>query len=124
MGILRMVESDLVYARKMVGAGWDGIASARKELNGEVFTSASKAAGWTPTAIGAGLGMLSSHLIGKRRSASSVAMGGLIGSVVGFGAGVAWGSRRFTGTAARKSIRLMTAVRDARWLERNPIDYA
>jgi hypothetical protein len=51
-------------------------------------------------------------------------MGGLVGSALGFGGGVAWASRGFTGTAARHAIRGVNNVRDARWLERNPIDYA
>ena len=61
---------------------------------------------------------------GKRRSASSVVIGGLLGSVVGWGAGVAWKSRHFAGAATTKAMRSIHAVRDAHWLEQNPIDYA
>ena len=124
MEIVHTVKSDLAYLGRLVGAGLDGIASARHEVDGGAFTPASKAAVWTSTAIGAAIWMLSGGLVGNRRSASNVAVGGLVGSVLGFGAGVAWGSRRFTGTAARSAIRQINTARDERWLERNPIDYA
>jgi hypothetical protein len=62
--------------------------------------------------------------MGKRRSVSSVALNGLIGSIVGFGAGAAFGLRGFAGSAARNSTQLINAVLDERFLERNPIDYA
>jgi len=119
MELLRSLKSELLYATEMAGAGLNGIASARQDFDRNLFTPA-----WMPTAIGGGIGLLSRFLVGKRRSASSVAIGGLLGSVVGFTAGVAWKSRHVTGTAARKSIRLVNAVRDARWLEQNPVDYA
>jgi hypothetical protein len=37
---------------------------------------------------------------------------------------VAWASRRVTGSAAKRAIGGVNNVRDARWLERHPIDYA
>jgi len=89
MGTVHAHHSDLVYLRQLVGAGFDGIASARHELHGRVFTAASRTAVWTPPAIGAAVGMLSTRLMGKRRS---MVMGGLIGGVVGLGAVAAWAS--------------------------------
>jgi hypothetical protein len=121
---VRSLRSDLSYFRQLVGAGWDGIASARQELNSGVFPSPRQAVLWTPAAIGATIGVLGPRLIGNRKSASSMAMGGLVGSVLGFGAALAWSSRRFTGPAARKAVRNVNAARDARWLETHPINYA
>jgi hypothetical protein len=49
---------------------------------------------------------------------------GLLGGVIGFGAGVAWESRRLTASAACGALRNISKVRDEHWLERHPIDYA
>jgi hypothetical protein len=115
----RPLESELSYAKKIAGAGWDSVVSARQET--AIFPASTKAI-WVAVAVGAGVGILSR--MGKRGTASTVAIGALIGGVVGFGAGIAWESRQFSGTVARKAIREIGAVRDARWLERHPIDYA
>ena len=120
MNFLRMLQSELSYTRKIAAAGWEGIASAQRQHDGEIFQPAN----WTLAALGAGVGVLSGLVNRKRTSVSTMALGGLIGSFVGLGAGVAWGSRQFAGTAARNSTRLISGVLDARWLERNPIDYA
>ena len=120
MPLPRPLESELSYARKIAGAGWGSVVSARQET--KVFPASTKAV-WIAVAVGAGVGMLS-RVGGKRSTAATVAIGALIGGVVGFGAGIAWESREFTGTVARKAMREIGAVRDARWLERNPIDYA
>jgi hypothetical protein len=37
---------------------------------------------------------------------------------------LAWASRGYTGSAARGAIKKINVVRDARWLEKNPINYA
>jgi hypothetical protein len=124
METVRSLESDLAYLKQLVGAGLNGIGSARHELDGNMFTSPLQAVVWTPTAIGATIGMLGTRLIANRKSLSSVAIGGLVGSVLGVGAALAWSSRRFTGLAARKAVRHVNAARDAHWLETNPIDYA
>ena len=119
MPLPRPLESELSYARKIAGAGWESVVTARQETS--VFPASTKAI-WIAVAVGAGVGMLSRA--GKRSTASTVAIGALIGSVVGFGAGIAWESRQFTGAVARNAKREIGAVRDAHWLERHPIDYA
>jgi hypothetical protein len=118
-----LLASDIAYFRNMVKAGLDGITSARNERSG-IFTPRWKAAAWTPALVGAAIGALSTCFDKKRRSVPRAAIGGLVGSALGFGGGVAWASRSFTGTAARHAIRGVNNVRDARWLERNPINYA
>ena len=124
MEIVHLRDSDFAYLKQLVQAGLDGIDSARNERDGRVFTPPLQTVVWTPAAIGATIGMLSTHLIGKRKSASRVAMGGLAGSVLGFGAALAWASRGCIGPAARTAVRRIDAIRDARWLESHPIDYA
>jgi hypothetical protein len=123
MPSLRSLESDLAYVRELLGAGADGIASARRELAGRVFTPPLHPAAWTPAAVGATVG-LTARLMSKRNSRSSVAMSGLVGTVLGFGAALAWTSRGFTALACRRAVRHVNATRDAHWLEAHPIDYA
>lgn len=124
METVRSIQSDLAYFKQLVGAGWDGVTATRRELDEGVFMSPLQAVVWGPTAIGATIGMLSSRATGSRKSALRMALGGLIGSVLGFGAALAWASREFTGPAARRAVRHVNAARDAHWLETHPIDYA
>jgi len=124
MRISSLPASEMAYFKNLIGAGRDGITSARNEMHGDVFTPALKDAAWTPAALGAAIGVLSACFGKERRSFTRAAIGGLVGSVLGFGGGVAWASRRFTGIAARRAVRGVNSVRDARWLERHPIDYA
>jgi hypothetical protein len=121
---VRSLRSDMAYVKQLVGAGFDGIAAARLETAGRIFVPPLQTVVWTPAAIGATMGALSTRMIAKNKSASGVAVGGLIGSVFGFGAALAWSSRHFTRPAARHTIRRVNAARDAHWLESHPIDYA
>jgi hypothetical protein len=123
MANVRSLESDLAYVKALLGAGAVGIASARRELAGRVFAPPLHPAAWTPAAVGATVG-LTTGLIRKRKSRSSVAIGGLVGSVLGFSAALAWTSRHFTAVVCRRAVRHVNATRDAHWLEANPIDYA
>jgi hypothetical protein len=51
-------------------------------------------------------------------------VGGLVGGILGFGGGVAWGSRKATSAVARRAAKNFGAVRDQHWLEKHPIAYA
>ena len=123
MDSLRRVQPDIAYLRSLIGAGLTGISAARREVGGQVFTPSLRTAAWTPAAIGATIGALGSGMTGSRK-ASRIAIGGLLGTLLGFGAALAWTSRRFTGCAARRATHLVNATRDAHWLEGHPIDYA
>ena len=79
---------------------------------------------WVATAIGGAIGALSAVVGRRRRSGYGSVWGGVVGSTIGFGGGIAWASRDFTGAVARSVIRKVNVARDARWLERNPINYA
>ena len=118
------LKPDLGYLKRLAGAGWDGFASARQEMRGGMFSPPLETAVWTPAALGAAIGMVGTRLLVKRKSASSAAVGGLVGSLVGCGAAIAWSSRRYTNRAAHRAARLVNAARDAHWLESHPIDYA
>ncbi len=123
MQTTRGFEPDLAYLRALIRAGLEGISTARHELGGGVFTPPLTAAVWKPVAIAATVGALGTRLSGNRK-AGNIVVGGLVGSVVGFGAALAWTSRRFTSRAARTALRLVNTTRDAHWLEAHPIDYA
>jgi len=118
------VASEFGYLGRLMGAGLDGIASARREARGSVFVPPLRKVVWMPAAIGAAVGALTAGADQKRRSASRLTTGALVGTAVGFGAGLVWASRHFTGRAAGMAARNVSALRDAHWLERNPIDYA
>jgi hypothetical protein len=118
----RALELDIAYLGELVGAGWDGIAAARNRTSTRVFTSPLDAV--APTAIGAAIGALSTRLLQRRKSGFTVAMGGLVGSIVGCGAALAWSSRGIVVPAARGAAQRVNAVRDAHWLQANPITYA
>jgi hypothetical protein len=118
------LESNFAYLRQLVGAGLEGIASAQRETSGGVFTPALNRVIWGPAAIGAAAGVLSSGLIGNRKSGLRLVMGGLLGTALGSGAALGWASRRFVGPAARRAAHHVNAARDTHWLATHPIDYA
>jgi hypothetical protein len=123
MKLPRLLQSDVTYVRDLVGAGWAGIGSARKESGERVITPAFKRTVWAPIAIGTALGVLAACSKRGRKTRHAI-LGGLAGSVVGFGGSVAWAARGVTGAAARGAVTRVNTVRDARWLEKNPIAYA
>ena len=65
----RSLKPDLTYLKQLVGAGWDGIAFARHEMRDGVFSPPLETVVWTPTAVGAAIGLLSTQLSGKRNRA-------------------------------------------------------
>jgi hypothetical protein len=123
MGSAHCFQPDIAYLRRLTGVGSDAIASAKRELGGNVFTPPLKVSACTPVLIGAAIGVLGTRLAGNR-TASSIVISGLVGSIVGCGGVLLWTSRRFTGCAVRRALRLVNATRDAHWLETHPIDYA
>lgn len=124
MAASQSLKSDLTYTRCLIGAVLEGFNSAPTAPNGRAFAPVLTSAVWPPMAVGAVIGLLSAGLSRGNKPAYRVAMGGLLGSALGFGAVVAWTSRDFTGAVARGTIQKVNTVRDARWLEKNPIAYA
>jgi len=118
------LKSDITYTRCLVQAVWDGVASAPERTNSRASTPIMSGSFWAPAAIGAAIGLLSAGLDRRPTSGYRVAVRGLVGGTLGFGAGMAWASRDLTGAVARGTIQRVNGVRDARWLEKNPIAYA
>ena len=118
---LQSTTSNSHYVLDLVRAGMKGMRSAPRQagIPRNLMTSA-----WAPAAIGAIVGASTVSLDRRRKSVYDVAKGGFVGSVVAIGCSVAWNLGKPTGVAARSAWRSMNQVRDAHWLERNPIDYA
>jgi hypothetical protein len=108
---IRSLRSDLAYVGDLVEAGMDGFAPLPAGL-------------WIPAVIGAAAGAAATYLIRDRKPGYGVATGALLGGAAGLSGSVLWGSRSATAAAARSAARRVSAVRDARWLEKHPIAYA
>lgn len=119
----RWLESDVHYAKNLVGAGLDGVTSAWKQPGEPRFPAVSKSALWMPIAIGAAIGAFGSSLRTPRRLGPRTAIGGLVGGALGLGGSVAWASRGLTGAVVRNTVHKVNAARDAHWLEKNPVAY-
>jgi hypothetical protein len=110
----RSLNSDLTYVRDLIGAGWKGAVAARPSVRSQAGLFVA------PAVLGAGLGALGALIKKDRRTIMKCASIGLIGAAVGLSAGAAWASRG----SARAALRNVNTVRDAHWLEKNPIAYA
>lgn len=119
----RLHETNLGYLKALIDAGIDGIAAARREHAGGIFHPPLRDAVWPSLAIGATAGALGAGLAGRRKR-STMVMGTVVGSMVGVGAALAWASRGFAGSAARRAAQCVNASRDDHWLQSHPIDYA
>jgi hypothetical protein len=130
MSLRSWSRSNADYGRKMLNSGLDGARSGREAfLNGRPLTpflSESVRNAWTPAAIGACLGALSSYPNHRpnQYSIGRVFAYGFLGGAIGFGAGIAWESRRLTASVAAGALKNMERVSDEHWLEKHPIDYA
>jgi hypothetical protein len=111
-----MNSSNKTYGRKLVEAAVSGIS------NQSVPAGANP-----PVALllkcltGAALGTCADTLLRKRspRLSRTAAYAG-----VGFLATLAWNTRNITRAMARSAAKEIAKIRDERWLEMNPINYA
>jgi hypothetical protein len=120
---LHWTKSDITYARNLFEAGLGGITSALKERTNGAAVPLVSSVVWVSTAAGAIVGVWSATRRKCTRSRYGLAMGGLVGSAFGFGCGAVWESGGLAGAAARSAIHKVGTVRDARWLEENPVAY-
>lgn len=68
MATIHLQRSNIAYFRQLSGAGLHGIDSGRRERSGGVFTPTFERVIWAPSAIVSVVGILSTTLIGGRRS--------------------------------------------------------
>jgi hypothetical protein len=120
--------SNLRYGRKLVKSGASGLSRGREaQLNGQRLSEAlaqSARASLGLATLGACAGLLRYYLPARRGRVAKTVACGIVGSAIGFVAGFAWKTRDLTESMARSAAKQMTVVRDERWLDRHPIDYA
>jgi hypothetical protein len=121
-------KSNVDYSRKLVHSGLEGARSGEEAfLHGKPlapFLNESARHALKPAAIGACIGFFGSYPGNRHHSASRALALGFLGCAIGFGAGVAWGSRLLATSVASGASKKIGRVRDEHWLEMNPIDYA
>jgi hypothetical protein len=126
MRIPASVKSEITYSRKLLEAGLSAANAARDGAPNLAlapeFARATRGA-WVPAVIGTAVGILGMCLAPKSRSGRGALVGGLVGGVLGFGGGVAWGSREVTAPLVRQAAKNLGTVRDQHWLEKHPIAY-
>jgi hypothetical protein len=128
MGVREWSKGNFEYGRKVLNFGLEGAHSGREAfLEGRPLTPFFRESicnAWTPTVIGACLGVLAGYP-GKWHRSTNRAFGfGCLGAAIGFGLGVVWASRSLTASVAQGALRNIGKVRDEHWLESHPIDYA
>jgi hypothetical protein len=120
--------SNLEYAWKLVNSGLEGALSGEEEfLQGSPlapFLSDCAHKALLPAAVGACVAVLGSCLENGHQTATRTLGFGLLGSVLGFAAGMAWCNRRLAACVASGALKRVDILRDKHWLEKNPIDYA
>jgi hypothetical protein len=128
MSVREWSQSEVEYGRKVLDSGLEGARSGREAfLNGRPLTpflSESVRKALRPAAVGACLGLLASCPGSRRRPAGRKLLLGLLGGVIGFGAGMVWENRRLTACVVSGALGSIERVRDEHWLEKHPIDYA
>ena len=128
MNVMEWSKSNVDYGRKLVDSALEGARAGEGEFLKEKtlasFLGESARQALAPAAIGACLGALGGYLATGRRSKTRAVVCALLGGAVAFGASVTWQSRQLTASVASKSWNSVGKIRDERWLEKNPIDYA
>ena len=128
MDVREWAKSTADYSQELLKSGIEGARSGGEAfLNGESvtpFLSESVQKALKPAVLGVCLGVLGSYAASRRKSVGRALAFGLLGGAIGFGAGVAWESRRFTASVADGALRNIGRVRDEHWLSKHPIDYA
>jgi hypothetical protein len=128
MDLQKWSKSNADYGRELLHSGIEGARSGREAfLKGESLTpflSESVRSALKPAALGACLGLLCGYPGSREKSASRSLACGLLGGVIGLGAGIVWESRRLTASVTNSALRNIGRVRDEHWLTKHPIDYA
>lgn len=119
--------SELEYGRKILNSGLQGARSGRDAfLSGRSLTpflSDAARNALKPAVVGACVGILSGYR-GDGHNLGKILGLGFLGSLIGFASGVVWESRDLTASVAANALTNIDKVRDERWLQKHPIDYA
>lgn len=122
-------KSEVEYGLKLFNSGVEGARSGGETfLHGkslEPFLEKSVRNSWVPAVLGACLGVMASAPYHRGRKSLARTLGfALLGSAIGFTAGVVWETRSLTGSVANGVLNNVNKVRDERWFAKHPIDYA
>jgi hypothetical protein len=116
-------KSRLHYGEALVHAGVSGLRKGRHsqvksiEISAALTRSALASLGLAAICTLAGLSR------SRRRSISRTLAYGVAGSVLGFAAGLTWGTRHLTAGMARSAMKEIGALRDEHWIEKHPVNY-
>jgi hypothetical protein len=125
MRIPASLSSEFTYFRRLLAAGLNTAAADQDEpdvTSRRVWVTATRSS-WLPAVIGMAVGVSAVCLSDRTRSGRGAVLGALAGGALGFGGGVAWGSRDVTTTLVRHAAKNIGVVRDDHWLEKHPICY-
>src|SRR6516225_9582828 len=99
MNFLEWSKSNVDYGRKLMDSAVEGAREGESEFLREEplgpYLERSALRSIAPTIIGACVGLVGGYLE-ERRSRNRTLIYGLLGGVIGFGAGVAWENRNLT----------------------------
>jgi hypothetical protein len=121
-------KSEFEYGRRILNSAVDGARGGREAfLKGRCLTPFLREgllSALKPAVVGASIGVLGSYPGDRHRSLGRALAFGFAGWAIGLGAGVAWETRGLTERVISTALRNIGRMRDERWLEKNPIDYA
>ena len=130
MNFVEWSQSGIDYGRKLVDSavegareGEDEFLEVREEALRPYLEESAKHA-LAPAAVGACLGLVGGLVVNGRKSAIRTLGFGLLGGIVGFGAGLIWENRQFAASVASGAWKRVNRTRDEHWFENHPIDYA
>jgi hypothetical protein len=127
MSFLEWTRPNFEYGKRLVDSALEGARAGEgaflhdKPIAPYLNESAQSAIG--TAVIGTCLGILGNLSSGNRSARRTVACG-VMGGVLGFGAGLLWKSRALTTSVASAAWKNVRKTRDEHWFEQNPIDYA
>ncbi len=122
VSITQDIQSTLQYGKDVVYAAARGGLDALPE-KGERLEIDARSMG-IGAGVGAAVGVCCVAMTQRRKSPWTMLLGGVIGATIAASFVMAWQNRSLAERVVRGGIEGSRPVRDARWLENNPIDYA
>ena len=128
MNFLDWSKSSVDYGRKLVDSALEGAREGEnsflKKDSLAPYLEQSARHALAPALAGVCLGIVGGCLANGRRSPGRALAFGLVGGVIGLGAGMAWESRPLAARVVSGAWDKVSKIRDEHWFEKNPIDYA
>ena len=116
------------YGRLLISSGVSGLRKGGESyLHGQRLSAVlvhSVPVSLGLATVGACAGLLRSFVRGRHARAPHTLASGMVGTAIGFCAGLTWETRDLTSTMARSAAKQIDLTRDEHWLQSHPIDYA